>query len=185
MLVQHKAMVVTCSVLDLLVVSINILTYSLLCAEIKWSSGHFQDLTCRNGGLIDGEVEIGIDLKQLVVDGRGGIGNTLDREEGVMRKVYDGLLVGCCLILDHEFVVVGECVGHPDGYLSREVLLQIGARVFQYDGMVTHLVCIPYTCVEACGTSVKGVGTVVDGQLVFLAVELELTFLDAVGITAY
>ena len=50
--------------------------------------------------------------------------------------------------------------------------------------MVTHLVCIPYTCVEACGTSVKGVRAVVDGQLVFLAVELELTFLDAVAKTA-
>lgn len=74
--------------------------------------GHLQNLTSRNGCLVNGKIEIGIDFKQLVVDGWSRICNTLNGEEGVMCEVYYGLLVGRCLVFDHEFVVVGECVGH-------------------------------------------------------------------------
>lgn len=36
LLVEHEAMVIACTVLDLFMVGINILTYSLRCAEVEW-----------------------------------------------------------------------------------------------------------------------------------------------------
>ena len=78
MLVEYEAVVIAGTILDLFVVGINILTYSLLGAEIEWSSGHLQNLTSRNGCLVNGKIEIGIDFKQLVVDGWSRICNTLN-----------------------------------------------------------------------------------------------------------
>ena len=45
----------------------------------------------------------------------------------------------------------------------------------------THLTGIPYLCIETYLSAVEMVGTIVDGQLIILAIQCELTFADAVS----
>ena len=93
-LVEHEAMVVAGTVLNLLVVSVNILSDRFRGAEVEWSSSHFPNLSRRNACLVDGEIEVGIDLAHQVVDGWGGVGRSCQREESVVREVDDSFLVG-------------------------------------------------------------------------------------------
>ena len=104
LLVQNEAMVVAGTVLDLLIVGINVLANSLFRAEVERSACHFQNLSSRDGSLVDGDKEISIDQQFLVVDGRGGVGNALKREESMVGEVDDGLLVG--LIVNDLFLIV-------------------------------------------------------------------------------
>ena len=60
--------------LDLFMVSIDVLSERLRCTEIEWRTFNLQDLTCRNGRSIGRQVEVGIDLADLILDGWGRIG---------------------------------------------------------------------------------------------------------------
>ena len=107
-LVQHVVVVITLTKLNLLVVCVDILTEGLRLAEIERCTLNLQDLTCRNGGSVSGQIEVGVDLTDLILNRRGGVGGTSQREEGVMREVHDGLLVRRSHVLDYQLVEVGE-----------------------------------------------------------------------------
>ena len=74
-LVQHEAVVVAGAVLNLLVVGINVLTDGLGRAEVERRTGYLQNLAGRNGCLVGGTEEVGIDLANLILNRRSGIGN--------------------------------------------------------------------------------------------------------------
>ena len=111
-------MVVTRTILDLLVVRVDVLADWLWSAEIEWCTLYLQDFTCWDRLLIDREVVVCIHLTDDVVNSWGRICNTLDCEECVMSQVADGHLVSCSLILDDELVVVCQGISHPDGQFS-------------------------------------------------------------------
>ena len=180
-LVQHKAVVVSCSVLDLLVVSIDVLSDGFRGAEVEWSVFHEADFACGNARLVDGDVEIGIDFANLVVDGGGGIGYSLKREESVAGQVDDSLLVGGCHIFDNQFVIVVESVDNRHFHFSRVAFFSVRAHIFQHKCLVVHLQGFPHFGIEAFLATVERVGTVVDRQIVFFAVQLELTLANAVA----
>ena len=68
-------MVVARTVLDLLVVGINLQSESLGLTEVKRSALNLEDFSRWNTGVVDGEIEIGIDLANLVLNCRSGICN--------------------------------------------------------------------------------------------------------------
>ena len=63
-------MVVTATVLDLLVVSVDLETDLLRLAEVEWSALNLEDLTCWDADSIDREIEISVKLKIPVLDCR-------------------------------------------------------------------------------------------------------------------
>ena len=67
-LVQYIVVVIALTILDLLIVSIDVLTDRLWCAEVEWSAFYLQNLTCRNRYLVDRQVVVCIDLADEVVD---------------------------------------------------------------------------------------------------------------------
>ena len=75
--VTNKAVVIAGTVFDLLVVSINVLTNGLRCGEVERSSFYAADFTCRNAGVVNGNVEVAVHIEQLVFNAWRWVGNTL------------------------------------------------------------------------------------------------------------
>ena len=71
--VEYIVMVKATAVLDLLVVSIDVLAEWLGLAEIKWCAFHEADLTCRNRSLVNRQIVICIDLTNDVINRRSWI----------------------------------------------------------------------------------------------------------------
>ena len=99
-------------------------------------------------------------------------------------QVDDGLLVGCSHVFDVQLVVIVELLDDGDPDFARKSFLAVGTDIFQHQRLVVHLQGVPDLCVESFLSPVQTVGAVVDGQLVFLAMELETSFADAVAIAA-
>ena len=99
--------------------------------------------------------------------------------------IDNGLLIGCALIVNDDFVVLGEGVHHSHGQFAGEAFLVVGGDIAEHEAVAVDLLSIPYAGVEACGTAVQVVGAVVDGQVVLLAVEGELAVADAVALATY
>ena len=75
LLIQYVVVVETMTELDLLVISFDILAESLRCAEVERSAGYLQDFTRRNSGVVGGQIEVGIDLANLILDSGSGVGD--------------------------------------------------------------------------------------------------------------
>ena len=71
-------MVVTATVLDLLIVSVDLKTDLLRLAEVEWSTVNLEDLTCWDADCIDREIEISVKLKIPVLDCRCWLSNTVE-----------------------------------------------------------------------------------------------------------
>ena len=183
-LVQHVAVVVSGSVLDLFVVGIDVLSNGLRCAEVERRALNEADFARWDACLVDGDVEIGVDFENLVVDGGSGVGDSLKREESMAGQVDDGLLVGGCHVFDNQFVIVVESVDNRNLHFARVAFFTIGAHILQHECLVVHLQGFPHLGVEAFLAAVERVGTIVDRQIVFLAVQLELTLANAVAVAS-
>ena len=183
-LVQHVAMIIAGAILELLVVGVNVLTNSLGSAEIERGVFHKTDFARRNTRVVDGQVVIGIDLAFDVLYCRRRIGNTCQREESVVGQVDDGHFVCCGHVVDVELIVVVELIDNRHSHFSREAFLAVRTDVFQHERLVVHLQGFPNLLVETMLTAVQAVGTVVDGQHVLLAVQLESSLADAVAVAA-
>ena len=167
--------------LDLLIVGLDVLTEWLRCAEVERCSLDLQDFTGRNSGVVGGQIEVGVYFADLILDGGSRVGATCQCKEGVVCQVDNGLLVGGCQILDDQLVLVGE--GELNRYieLASEAFLTIAGDAMQGLRTGTHLTGIPNLGIETLEAAVQVVGTVVDGQLIILAIQGELTLADAVA----
>lgn len=77
-LVQYIVVVIALTILDLLVVCIDVLTNWLWCTEIEWCALNLQNLTCRDRILINREIVVCVYLTDDIVNCWGRISNTLD-----------------------------------------------------------------------------------------------------------
>ena len=184
LLVQHEAVVVAGPVPDLFVVGVDVLSYRLRCAEVEGCPGHLQDLARRDARLVDRDEEVGINLAYLVGNLRCGISDALEREESVVRQVDDGLLVRRGHVADGKLVVVGEGIDDGHLHLAREAFFEVGRHIVEHQCVLAHLHGVPHARVPSFHTAVERVGAVVDGQLVFLAVERKLSLGDAVAVAS-
>ena len=178
-------MVKSVSVLYLFVVSVNVGSKGLGRSEVERCVFYKPYLACRNTCLVDRQIIVGINLANNIVYYRCRITNTCQAEERMVGEIYDGFLVGSGHVFYHKFVVIGECKGHHHLQLARKSFLTVRACIFHYNGLLAHLIGIPYLFIKAYVASVQVVRTVVCCQLIILAMQMELAFADAVAITAY
>src|SRR5699024_1744401 len=106
--------------------------------------------------------------------GQVGVGVTgqVDRRGGI----------GGRLVVDLERVVVGQRVGDGDGEGAGVALLAVRAGVAEGDAGVGRVRGRPDELVEAAFATVERVGVVVDGQVIGLAVQLEMAVGDPVAV---
>jgi hypothetical protein len=101
----------------------------------------------------------------------------------VVGEVYDCLFVCSGLVVNYEFVVICQGIYNGDVECTGETFLAIGRDVVELYAVGSEHLSIPNTGMIASGATVEVVRTIVDSQLILLAIEGELTMLDAVAIT--
>lgn len=152
---------------------------------LRYPGGNFVSnyhwLDGRNQPLVHGRVEIGQELQLMVQD----VPATGQVEVGMLRQVDDGGFVGGRLVVDHQRVRVGQCVGDRRPQRARIALLAVGTHVRKaHAGLVPvrERLGFPEHLVEPFQSTVQVVGPIVGRQLVGLAVEHEASAADTVGI---
>ncbi len=107
--------------------------------------------------------------------------------EAAVGEVGDGRLVGGGVIGNFQRVVVAKFVHHNCGECAGIAFFAIFADVGEfYGGAVSGLdwLSLPDFAVEAFLAAMKGVGAVVEEQRVFLAVNREFAFCNAIAVAA-
>jgi len=97
-------------------------------------------------------------------------------EVAVVGQVEHCRFVGAGLVVDAQFVAVGEAVGHLGGEVAGETHFAIRRQVSQGHAdriLVLGFLRLPDLLVEALSAAVQGVGLVVLRHLVAFAVEFE------------
>ena len=100
-------------------------------------------------------------------------------------KVNHGLLVCLCHILNYKLVVVCERIFYSHLHLSREAFFAIRACIFQHQCLCVHLQCFPNLGIVAFLAAMQAVRTIVDGEMIYFAIELELSFAYSVAVASY
>ena len=153
--------------------------------EVKRRARHRDDLARRNQGLVHRGQEIGV-KQQLVFEDVGALARR-QVEVGVLRQVHRGGRVGDRPIVDQQFIVVGERIGHPRRQAPRVSLFPRRALVSETSAgaiLANPGFECPEHLVEAADPSVQVVVAVVPRQFVAHAVEFEAAAGDAVGVAA-
>ena len=95
--------------------------------------------------------------------------------------------LGFSRIVDLHFVCVGERIGDRDGKIAWEIFFPILAQVAEAHGSgmgFPERLRLPYAAIEPDFSPMQGVRAIVGSEGVFLAVESEPAFRDAVGVAA-
>ena len=99
---------------------------------------------------------------------------------GVVGQVEDGRPVRGCRVIEVQ-LVTGEGIAHVGGQGAGVALVTVRADEGELDA-VRDLLCGPVMDVKALGAAMERVGTVVDWQMILLAVERKGTLSDAVAV---
>ena len=101
-----------------------------------------------------------------------------------MCQVHDGLLIGGSQILDDELIEVGEGEFYRNIQLARVTFLTVRRDTVECECTRTHLTGIPHLSIETYSTAMQMVRTIIECQLVVLAIQRELTLADTVTPTS-
>jgi len=146
-------------------------------AEVHRRTGHRRQLPGRDQFGGDRRVMAGVDhgdlLENVAIAGAGQV------EVTVVGQVEHGRFVGAGLVVDAQFVVVGQAIGDFGGQIARETHLAVGREVGQ--GYANRILVLgfpglPDFLVETFGAAVQGVGFVVLRHLIAFAIDFESTF---------
>ena len=98
-------------------------------------------------------------------------------------QIDDSLLVAFGLKFNGQFIIVVPRINHCGLKRSGIALFAIFRRICELY-MATFSLAVPNLVHKALRTSVQGIRSVIDGQLILLAANVKLTFRDTVGITS-
>ena len=99
-------------------------------------------------------------------------------------EVDQCLFVSGGTVVDAEFVVVSERVGHFHIYIAGESFFSVGRQIMEDDVRIVMCHNVPYTFMESGGSSVERIRTIVDGQRIFFSVKNKLSVGNAVAVSS-
>ena len=116
----------------------------------------------------------------MVVD--GGVSLAGEIEVGVVGEVDHRKSGRARLIADVEGIVLQEAIGHLHLQLAGEALLTICRGVAEYERGGVPLLGVPDPEVEARGSAVETIGTVIDPQAIGLVIKRKLPLRDPIAV---
>ena len=152
-------------------------------AEIERRARDVGDLPGGDQHRVDRRGVAGVDGHDVVED--RAVTLALEVEEGVVREVHHGRLVGRGLVVDAELVFGRERVGHLDLQVARETFLSVGVEVLHHQTVFRGRNHVPDHAVQAFEPAVERLAVIVDRQAVLRAVEREAALGDAVGVGSH
>ena len=184
-LVQYVAVVVSGTVNQLLEFIVDTFAYGMRSGEVHWSTFYFGNFSGWDRNFIDRRVEISVDSNNIVFDSRSRIADTSQIEETVIGQVDYSSFVSCGTIFDYQCIFFFfQAINHFNLQIAGETFFAVGWNIIELDYIFSQLVGIPNAGVKTGRSSVQGVGSVVDGELVLFSVQCEFSFGDAVAIAS-
>ena len=110
--VKNIVMVVTLTIAQLFVISLNVLSYRLWRTEIEWSTLHFKYFSSWDRHAVDRQIEISIYLAFEVKNVRCRISHASKCEECVMGEVDDCFLVCRGKVFNYKLIIICQRVFH-------------------------------------------------------------------------
>ena len=138
-----------------------------------------------NRGRVHRRVFVRIDRELVVEDSARTVAGQV--EVGMARQVDHRRLVGGRRVVDAEFILVVQGVGHLDVEVAGIALVAVRAQIGELEAdavAARQFLHLPDMLVEALHAAVQRIGAIVGRQRVLLAVERELGIGDAVGVAA-
>src|SRR5690606_39162639 len=101
-------------------------------------------------------------------------------EKGVIGEVHYRGFIRFSTVGNHQFVIVGKPIFHHDGELTGETLFTIGSDIIEVGLLAIYHAPIPYTRMEAAGTAMQCIRSVVGLDAERFAIDGETSVRDAV-----
>ena len=187
LIVQNPVVVIAATELDLFVPGIHALANLVRAGEIEGSVRHRAELSRRDQSDSDRR-EFRCLESHLMVE-YVAIAFSLEIEVAVLREVHRRGPVGSGDIVDAPFVFIGEQIRDADIECAGVTLLAVLAGVAEFHALEAVLdqgLAAPNHLIKSFQATVKraldATWFVVGGELVFLAIELELPVRDAIAI---
>ena len=179
--VEDEVVVIAADVLDFA----NVRADGRGLAKIERSVGDTLDFASGNERGIDRSVIVTVELQDVLKD--VAVALTRQVEVTMIGEIQNGGLVRFCRVLDLELIRIGKGVGDVDSQRAGIALFAVGADIGETHGLSLSVLGgrgLPNSAVETNLAAVKRIRSVVDVEMVFLAVESELAIGDAVAVAA-
>ena len=177
--VQHPIVVVAAGDLQLLVVGPDARADHFRLGEIERRAGHRRQFAGRDQRLVHRRKPVGGDFHFLVQD--IALVVTMQVEIRVIGQIQYGGLVGGSGVIDTQRAAL-QRVPHCRSQRSRKSHVAVRAHQRELNA-VRNLLRLPYVLIESLGPAMQRVGSVIEGNLVSLAVDRELSSCNAVPVS--
>ena len=153
--------------------------------EVHRSTFYFGNFSSRDGNLINRRIEISVDSNNVVFDSRSRIADTSQIEETVISQVDYSSFVRCGTIFDNQCIFFFfQAINHFNLQVARETFFAVGWDIIELDYIFSQLIGIPDAGVKTGGSSVQGVGSVIDSELMLFSIQSEFSFGDTVAVAS-
>ena len=183
-ILHNEVVIVAHAIFKLLVFLINALPDAGGLGEIKRRSfdGRYPGWDRRG---IDGIVALCFDLEMVIEDRLTPLSREI--EVTVVGEIENRRLISGRLVTNPQRILLGPSVSHGAFEGAGVTFFAIGAGIGERETGVAPLIAdlgLPNLLIESFDATVKGVGSVVDRETVFLAIEGELSFRNTVGVAS-
>ena len=184
-LVEYEIVVVAEAELELLILLANVPAYCFGGGEIKGSALDRAQFPGGDEALVHGREVICVEVELMVKN--SAIAFTGEVEVGVLCQVDRSGLVRGGVVVDDDLVVIGERVAHFDLEVAGVAFLPVLGKVAEFHPAETVAgdgFGIPDDFVKTDYSAMKVVDPVVGGETVFLPIDGEFAFGNAVAVAA-
>ena len=152
-------------------------------AEVEWCALYCKHFACNCNIGIYGCKLVGVEHQHLVEAVLRTVAAEI--EVAVVGQVQHCGLVCVSKIIDDQCIVFGQSIGYLYVQVAGIAVFAIGACCGELDDLAVLLIGFPNAVVESNrATAMEAVGAIIDGQLICVAIESELTLGNAVAVTA-
>lgn len=181
--VEDPVVVISLSVVELVIIGIDVLANELCLAEIHRGPFDRSDLAGGHERVVHrGEIG-GVDVKLIILD--AVIGRISGKVEiGMVGHVDDRGLVGGGLVTDVDGVVLRKGEGHIGRDMAREVGFSVGRVKLQFQGVAGTGDNLGDLVLPTIGASMEAMAVVILRELILNTFHSDLALVDTVGVTA-
>ena len=105
---------------------------------------------------------------------------SLEVKEGVVREIYRRSLICSCTIGHLKLVILGQCIAHTYGKITRKTILSIGRGIAEQQRVFCRLLNIPHNHIKTLQSAVQGLTIIILRSGIFYPLKGKLSATDTV-----
>ena len=179
--VDHEAVVIALAVVQCREIGLDFSPEGLAGNEVHRGACHRLGCSDRDEGVICREIFRGIEFENVVQDGAGAF--SIEIEIGVVGEVHNGRGVSLGRECEGEFILLRPLIMGHGLEIARIAGLSVLREIEKFHCIALYP-AVPYLVLEPFRSAVEMVAGIVYREAVFIAVQNEMAFGNAVGISS-